>query len=124
MFSVKNLFLTCALQIDAHEDDVNAVAFADASSQILFSGGDDGLVKVWDRRMLSEENPNPVGVLAGHVDGITFIDSKVSIFIDGFKFDSPSSEKNRAFSRKPNCIFKSYLKMCIETSISLGFLQK
>ena len=34
------------LQIDSHEDDINAVAFADDSSQILFSGGDDGLVKV------------------------------------------------------------------------------
>ena len=33
-------------QIDAHEDDVNAVAFADDSSHILFSGGDDGLCKV------------------------------------------------------------------------------
>ena len=34
------------LQIYGHEDDVNAVAFADESSQILFSGGDDGLCKV------------------------------------------------------------------------------
>ena len=33
-------------QIVAHDDDVNAVAFADESSQILFSGGDDGLCKV------------------------------------------------------------------------------
>ncbi|OWF53520.1 DDB1- and CUL4-associated factor 11 [Mizuhopecten yessoensis] len=64
------------LRIDAHEDDVNAVAFADSSSQILFSGGDDGLLKVWDRRTLREENPIPVGVLAGHSDGITYIDSK------------------------------------------------
>ncbi|KAI0217277.1 DDB1- and CUL4-associated factor 11 [Lamellibrachia satsuma] len=65
-----------SLKIDAHEDDVNAVAFADATSQILFSGGDDGLCKVWDRRALSETNPQPVGVLAGHMDGITFIDTK------------------------------------------------
>ncbi|XP_041031374.1 DDB1- and CUL4-associated factor 11 [Carcharodon carcharias] len=62
--------------IDSHEDDVNAVAFADASSQILFSGGDDALCKVWDRRTLREDSPQPVGVLAGHRDGITFIDSK------------------------------------------------
>ena len=34
------------IQIDSHEDDINAVTFADDSSQILFSGGDDGLVKV------------------------------------------------------------------------------
>ncbi|KAI5092150.1 DDB1- and CUL4-associated factor 11 [Silurus meridionalis] len=64
------------LKIDAHEDDVNAVAFADVSSQLLFSGSDDALCKVWDRRTLREHSPQPVGVLAGHRDGITFIHSK------------------------------------------------
>ncbi|XP_012938575.1 DDB1- and CUL4-associated factor 11 isoform X2 [Aplysia californica] len=64
------------LKIDAHDDDVNTVRFADFSSQILYSGGDDGLCKVWDRRTLREERPIPVGVLAGHSDGITYIDSK------------------------------------------------
>lgn len=64
-------------QIDAHEDDVNAVAFADSSSQLLFSGSDDALCKMWDRRTLREDHPQPVGQLAGHRDGITFIDSKV-----------------------------------------------
>lgn len=66
-----------SLQIDAHEDDVNAVAFADSSSQLLFSGSDDALCKVWDRRTLREDRPQPVGHLAGHRDGITFIHSKV-----------------------------------------------
>lgn len=56
---------------------MNAVAFADISSQILFSGGDDAICKVWDRRTMREDDPKPVGALAGHQDGITFIDSKV-----------------------------------------------
>lgn len=56
---------------------MNAVAFADVSSQILFSGGDDAICKVWDRRTMREDDPKPVGALAGHQDGITFIDSKV-----------------------------------------------
>ncbi|XP_069044177.1 DDB1- and CUL4-associated factor 11 isoform X2 [Lepisosteus oculatus] len=64
------------LKIDAHEDDVNAVAFADGSSQIVLSGSDDALCKVWDRRTLREDRPQPVGQLAGHRDGITFIHSK------------------------------------------------
>ncbi|XP_053117960.1 DDB1- and CUL4-associated factor 11 isoform X2 [Hemicordylus capensis] len=64
------------LKIESHEDDVNAVAFADSSSHILFSGGDDAICKVWDRRTMREDNPRPVGILAGHRDGITFIDSK------------------------------------------------
>ncbi|XP_022091921.1 DDB1- and CUL4-associated factor 11-like [Acanthaster planci] len=64
------------MRIDAHEDDINSVRFADESSQILFSGGDDGLCKVWDRRMLSDTQCDPVGMLAGHTDGITCVDSK------------------------------------------------
>jgi WD repeat-containing protein 23 len=65
------------LRIDAHSDDINTVAYADETSQILFSGADDGLCKVWDRRTLSENGEaKPVGILAGHVDGLTFIDSR------------------------------------------------
>lgn len=65
-----------ALRIEGHDDDVNTVAFADSTSQILYSGGDDGLCKVWDRRTLNESNPKPVGVLAGHMDGVTYIDPR------------------------------------------------
>ena len=57
---------------------MNAVAFADDTSQILFSGGDDGLVRVWDRRTLDDSKAKPVGILTGHTDGVTFVDSKVS----------------------------------------------
>ncbi|GFY49286.1 DDB1- and CUL4-associated factor 11 [Trichonephila inaurata madagascariensis] len=64
------------LRIYSHEDDVNTVAFADNTSQILFSGGDDGICKVWDRRTMCEFTPKPVGILAGHEDGITYVDSK------------------------------------------------
>ncbi|CAJ0966239.1 unnamed protein product [Ranitomeya imitator] len=64
------------LKIGAHEDDVNAVSFADDSCHILYSGGDDALCKVWDRRTMREDDAKPVGILAGHQDGITFIDSK------------------------------------------------
>ena len=65
------------MQIDGHADDVNTVAYADETSQILFSGSDDGLCKVWDRRTLGENGDvRPVGLLAGHVDGVTFIDSR------------------------------------------------
>ncbi len=77
MTHVNSVVHLTILQIDAHEDDVNAVAFADSSSQLLFSGSDDALCKVWDRRTLREDRPQPVGHLAGHRDGITFIHSKV-----------------------------------------------
>ena len=72
-----NVFLPNFPQIDAHEDDVNTVCFADDSPNIIFSGADDGLCKVWDRRMLGDNSTTPVGTLAGHTDGIAHIDTKV-----------------------------------------------
>ncbi|XP_019872146.1 DDB1- and CUL4-associated factor 11 [Aethina tumida] len=64
------------LKIPAHEYDVNSVVFADESCQIIYSGGDDGMVRVWDRRALDESRPKHVGCLAGHVDGVTHVDSR------------------------------------------------
>ncbi|XP_008206938.1 DDB1- and CUL4-associated factor 11 isoform X1 [Nasonia vitripennis] len=63
-------------KVRGHGYDINSVAFADDSSQILYSAGDDGLCKVWDRRELREDDPQPVGVLAGHMGGITFVDPR------------------------------------------------
>ncbi|XP_039810063.1 LEC14B protein-like isoform X2 [Panicum virgatum] len=54
--------------------DVNVVTFADETSDVLYSGSDDSLCKVWDRRCHKKQKP--VGVLTGHLDGITFIDSR------------------------------------------------
>uniref|UniRef100_A0A0K0DLD3 WD_REPEATS_REGION domain-containing protein n=1 Tax=Angiostrongylus cantonensis TaxID=6313 RepID=A0A0K0DLD3_ANGCA len=61
---------------NAHGDDVNAVCYGDTDSHLLYSGGDDGLVKVYDRRALGEFDHQPVGVFAGHRDGITYIDAR------------------------------------------------
>ncbi|KAJ1523384.1 hypothetical protein ONE63_001250 [Megalurothrips usitatus] len=77
------------LRIPAHYTDVNTVAYADNTSHILYSGSDDGLCKVWDRRTLSESDPQPVGVLAGHQDGITFIEPRG----DGRHFLSNSKDQ-------------------------------
>lgn len=89
------------LNIFAHEDDVNAVCFADsefrhtersltvrlpynlacvlaASSNVLVSGSDDNYLKVWDRRSLGDggRRAKPSGVLVGHTEGITYVDPK------------------------------------------------
>ena len=63
-------------RIPAHHDDVNAVSFVDETTHVLVSGGDDGVCMVWDRRALREDDPQPVGILAGHTDGITYIDPR------------------------------------------------
>ncbi|KAG0367553.1 hypothetical protein BGZ54_003675 [Gamsiella multidivaricata] len=64
--------------VEAHNGDVNAVCFAEpSSSQVLFSGSDDRLVKVWDRRSMSAGRySTPSGVLVGHSEGITYVTSK------------------------------------------------
>ncbi len=54
---------------------MNAVCFAEGSSpHILYSGSDDTLIKVWDRR--SMRHNREVGVFAGHTEGLTYVDSK------------------------------------------------
>lgn len=61
--------------VDGHEDDVNAVCFADKSSpHILYSGSDDTVIKVWDRRSMGDGRE--AGAFIGHVEGLTYIDSK------------------------------------------------
>lgn len=62
------------LAVRGHADDVNAVCFADQSTNVLFSGSDDSLIKVWDRRSMVDQRE--AGVLAGHQEGITYIASK------------------------------------------------
>ncbi|KAL0414662.1 UNVERIFIED_CONTAM: lec14b [Sesamum radiatum] len=55
--------------------DVNAVCFADESGHIIYSGSDDTLCKVWDRRCFAARG-QAAGVLIGHLEGITFIDTR------------------------------------------------
>lgn len=63
------------LRIPGHSQHVNAVCFGDASSpHILYSGSDDTLIKVWDRRSMSDSRA--AGVFMGHTEGLTYVDSK------------------------------------------------
>mmetsp|Transcript_45638 Transcript_45638/g.62008 ORF Transcript_45638/g.62008 Transcript_45638/m.62008 type:complete len:160 (+) Transcript_45638:729-1208(+) len=63
---------------DAHDDEINSVCFANRQmSDILFTGGDDCMVKVWDRRAFGTSGSNrPAGVFVGHAEGVTNIASK------------------------------------------------
>ncbi|XP_047939458.1 LEC14B protein-like isoform X2 [Salvia hispanica] len=64
-----------SLRIPAHMSDVNSVCFVDESGHLICSGSDDSFCKVWDRRCFAGSG-KPAGVLMGHLEGITFTDSR------------------------------------------------
>jgi len=74
------------LSVIAHDDEVNSVCYLsnDGQTDIVVSASDDGLIKLWDRRILKTANSSsesgsvqhPVSVLIGHVEGITHVQPK------------------------------------------------
>lgn len=59
-----------------HDDEINSVCFANRSqSNIIFTGSDDFLIKVWDRRALGT-NSREAGNFVGHCEGVTHVASK------------------------------------------------
>ncbi|PCH02162.1 hypothetical protein PENOC_044640 [Penicillium occitanis (nom. inval.)] len=66
---------TPILELEKHQDDVNAVCFGDSSSpHILYSGSDDTTIRVWDRRSMNDSRE--AGAFVGHTEGLTYVDSK------------------------------------------------
>lgn len=50
----------------AHLEDINSVCFADSlNPNIFYSGGDDCIIKVWDKRSLANSK-SAVGKFVGH----------------------------------------------------------
>ncbi len=64
----------------AHDDDVNAVAYADASGVLIYTGSDDAGIKAWDRRLLAAPGAPAargcVGAHVGHTDGVCHLDAR------------------------------------------------
>ncbi|GMH08350.1 hypothetical protein Nepgr_010190 [Nepenthes gracilis] len=94
-----------ALKILAHEDDVNTVCFADESGHLIYSGSDDSFCKIWDRRCLNWKD-KPAGTLIGHLEGITFIDSRGDgrYLISNGKDQTTKLWDIRKMSSNPSCV--------------------
>ncbi|CAL5415855.1 LEC14B homolog [Camellia sinensis] len=97
------------LSIPAHASDVNAVCFADESGHLIYSGSDDNLCKVWDRRCFVAKG-QAAGVLTGHIEGITFIDSRGDgrYFISNGKDQAIKLWDIRKMSSNVTCTSKSF----------------
>ena len=63
-------------RVAAHEDHANACVFLDTSGQMVITGGEDGLIRLWDRRGLRGERDNPVATFPGHIDSVTSLDAR------------------------------------------------
>jgi len=60
---------------NAHRDEVNSVCFANRmNSNIVYTGSDDAMINIWDRRDLARGTP--IGHFIGHTEGVTNIASK------------------------------------------------
>lgn len=62
--------------------DMTAISFvSDTDGNILVSGCNNGFIKLWDLRYHAHSLPNnrprtPISTFVGHLDGITYIDSR------------------------------------------------
>uniref|UniRef100_A0A7S3VU90 Anaphase-promoting complex subunit 4 WD40 domain-containing protein n=1 Tax=Dunaliella tertiolecta TaxID=3047 RepID=A0A7S3VU90_DUNTE len=83
---------TINAKVSGHKDDVNAVTYLDSTPNLILSGSDDSMIKLWDRRLVSNEpgsRNKAVGTMVGHTEGITHLNSRG----DGRYFISNSKDQ-------------------------------
>ena len=105
--TVKNNIIT-------HKDDINSVCYLDKdNSSIFITASDDGTSKLWDTRIL--KNNEPVGIFYGHVSGLTYVESKKDnrYFITNSKDQSLKLWDIRSYStQKKNHPYLKYDYRC------------
>lgn len=70
----------------AHEGDVNVISWNKNESQFIVSGGDDGLLCVWDLRLFGSEGAEPVATFKQHTAPVTTVEwhpTESTVFASG-----------------------------------------
>lgn len=72
--------------IDAHSSDVNVISWNKKETQFIVSGGDDGVVSVWDLRNFGTNKTTPVATFKQHTAPVTTVEwhpQEATVFASG-----------------------------------------
>ena len=58
----------------AHESDINVISWNKTEKTFIVSGGDDGVIKVWDLRQFKSKAPKPIASFKHHISHITSVE--------------------------------------------------
>lgn len=59
---------------EAHSLDVNVISWNKSDTQFIVSGGDDGMVCIWDLRALATKNTSPIAKFKQHTSAVTTVE--------------------------------------------------
>ena len=82
------------------EEDVNAICYSKENPNLVFSGGDDGILTCWDSRLFGSPD-SPVGYLGEHFKSRAFENlsiPKIDLFLKLIHSENDSNPKIDPFS--------------------------
>ena len=71
---------------DAHSADVNVISWNKKESKFLLSGGDDGVIKIWDLRQFNDNGASPIATFKQHTAPVTTVEwhpQEATVFASG-----------------------------------------
>lgn len=105
---------------EAHTADINVISWNRKECRFLVSGGDDGVVSVWDLRQFSSGKPTPVATFKHHTAPITTVEwhpEDASVFASGgaddqiaqwdlsLEVDNEQSQSSDSLNLPPQLLF-------------------
>lgn len=70
----------------AHTADINVISWNPKESQFMVSGGDDGLLCIWDLRQFGPDGASPVATFKQHTGPVTTVEwhpTEATVFASG-----------------------------------------